>query len=80
MTADVVWWVAGTGAVVIGLYILLLVFTTRLDRWPLGDSQAPGRARRRRRTLRQTRQGRCERAVDIRPARLPANDALNADS
>jgi hypothetical protein len=34
MTADVVWGLVGVGAVVLGLYVLLLIFTSSRDRWP----------------------------------------------
>ena len=34
MTDDVVWWAVGIGAGVIGLYVLLLIFTSSRDRWP----------------------------------------------
>jgi hypothetical protein len=34
MTAEVVWMLVGIGAVVIGLYVLLLIFVSSRDRWP----------------------------------------------
>jgi hypothetical protein len=34
MTAGTVWGLVGVGAVVIGLYVLLLIFTSSRDRWP----------------------------------------------
>ena len=34
MTAGTVWGLVGVGAVVIGLYVLLLIFTTNRDQWP----------------------------------------------
>jgi len=34
MTAGVVWGLVGTGAVVLGLYVSLLIFTSSRDRWP----------------------------------------------
>jgi len=34
MTAGVVWGLVGVGAVVLGLYVLLLIFTSGRDRWP----------------------------------------------
>jgi hypothetical protein len=34
MTAGVIWLLVGTLAVVLGLYGLLLIFTSSRDRWP----------------------------------------------
>jgi hypothetical protein len=34
MTAGLVWWAVGIAAVVIGLYVLLLIFASSRDRWP----------------------------------------------
>jgi hypothetical protein len=34
MTAGMVWGLVGVGAVVLGLYVLLLIFTSSRDRWP----------------------------------------------
>lgn len=34
MTAGVIWLLAGIGAVVIGLYVLVLIVTSSRDRWP----------------------------------------------
>jgi hypothetical protein len=34
MTAEVLWWVAGLGAVVIALYVFLLIVAAKRDRWP----------------------------------------------
>jgi hypothetical protein len=34
MTAGAIWWLIGIGAAVIGLYVLLLIFTSSRDRWP----------------------------------------------
>jgi hypothetical protein len=34
MTAGVVWGLVGTGAVVLGLYVFVLIFTSSRDRWP----------------------------------------------
>ena len=34
MTAEAIWWLAGLGALVLGGYVLLLIFVTKQDRWP----------------------------------------------
>jgi hypothetical protein len=34
MTAGEVWLLVGVGAVVLGLYVLLLIFASSRDRWP----------------------------------------------
>ncbi len=34
MTTEGLWWLAGFGALVIGLYVGLLIFTSSQDRWP----------------------------------------------
>jgi hypothetical protein len=34
VTAETIWWLAGLGALAIGLYVLLLIFASRRDRWP----------------------------------------------
>lgn len=34
MTAEIIWWLVGIAAAVIGLYVLLLIFVTKQDRWP----------------------------------------------
>lgn len=34
MTATDIWWLSGFGVLAIGLYVGLLLFTSRRDRWP----------------------------------------------
>jgi hypothetical protein len=34
MTAGMVWGMVGVGAGVVGLYVLVLIFTSSRDRWP----------------------------------------------